>query len=74
MIPVFGKKIARVMSLAFIVPSAMAVGYGLGYLLDWIFKTDYLRTVFLIIGVISGFYDLVREILKFNRELDGEGD
>ncbi len=74
MIPVFSKKIARITSLAFIVPSAMAVGYGLGYLLDWLFKTDYLRTVFLIIGIISGFYDLVREILKFNRELNGKGD
>ena len=74
MIPSYNKKIVRLTSLAFIIPSSMAVGYGIGYLLDWLFKADSFKDIFLVIGVIAGFYDLVREILKYNRELDGKGN
>ncbi len=74
MIPLFNKKILKLTSLAFIVPSSMLVGYGLGYLVDRIFSTDRWSLIGLVLGMISGFYELVREILAYNRELDGKGD
>ena len=74
MIPLFNKKILKLTSLAFIVPSSMLVGYGLGYLVDLIFSTDRWSLIGLVLGMISGFYELVREILAYNRELDGKGD
>ncbi len=74
MISFFDKKLLRLTSLAFIVPSSMAVGYGLGYLLDRTFSTESIRFVGLFLGIVAGFYELVKEIIKYNRTLDGKGD
>jgi len=71
----FDRKLIRITSLAFIIPSSIVVGYGIGYLLNWIFHREFFTILFIIIGIIAGFYDLVMEILKLNRELDGgKGD
>ncbi|GEM_PF-1323623 len=74
MIPIFDKKLLRLTSLAFIVPSSMAVGYGLGYLLDKTFSTESFRFAGIFLGIVAGFYELVKEIIKYNRNLDGKGD
>ena len=51
-------------ALAFLLPSATFVGYVIGYLLDKLFKTHFLYIVFLIIGIIAGFRDLIRKVTK----------
>lgn len=44
------------------------VGFAIGYFLDKIFKTSpWLTIVFLIIGIISGFHELLRVARKQNR-------
>ena len=52
------------MSLAFLLPVASFVGYAMGYLLDKAFGTHFLYFVFLILGTVSGFVQLIRKLLR----------
>ena len=61
-------KVGEYTSLAFLLPAATFVGYAIGYLLDQAFGTRFLRVVFLIIGTISGFLQLIRQILRDTRD------
>jgi len=40
------------------------VGYAIGYGLDKFFGTTYLKMVFLLLGVVSGMIELIRELNK----------
>ena len=51
-------------SLMFLLPVSMAVGYGIGYLLDKAFGTTFLKIVFLFLGFASGMIELVQELSK----------
>jgi len=48
--------------LAFLLPVSMLVGYGIGYALDTLFHTAFLKVVFLLLGIASGIIELVREL------------
>jgi ATP synthase protein I len=48
-------------ALAFLLPSTTFVGYAIGYLLDKWLGTTYLYLVFLILGIIAGFVQLIRK-------------
>jgi F0F1-type ATP synthase assembly protein I len=50
--------------LAFLLPTSMAVGYGIGYLLDKVFGTGFLKVVFLLLGIAAGVIELVRELSR----------
>jgi F0F1-type ATP synthase assembly protein I len=56
--------VGEYMGLAFLLPSATFVGYIIGYFLDKLFHTHFLYIVFLIIGIIAGFRDLIRKVTK----------
>jgi F0F1-type ATP synthase assembly protein I len=51
-------------SLAFALPAATVVGWGIGYLLDRAFHTHFLYIVFLILGIAAGFVQLVRQTMR----------
>jgi F0F1-type ATP synthase assembly protein I len=55
-------------SLAFLLPAATFVGYVIGYLLDKAFGTHYLYIPFLILGIASGFVQLVRQLQRDTRD------
>jgi len=55
-------------ALAFLLPASTFVGYVIGYLLDKAFGTRFLYLVFLIIGIISGFVQLIRQLLRDTRD------
>ena len=55
-------------SLAFLLPVATFVGYAAGYLLDRAFGTHYLYIPFLILGIAAGFTQLVRQLLRDNKD------
>jgi F0F1-type ATP synthase assembly protein I len=55
-------------SLAFLLPAASFVGYLIGYLLDKAFGTHFLYLVFLILGTVSGFVQLLRRLLQDSKE------
>ena len=60
-------QVEEYVALALMLPIATLVGYGLGYLLDHLFGTTFLRIVFLILGVISGFVQIIRQLTRESR-------
>jgi F0F1-type ATP synthase assembly protein I len=54
-------------ALAFLLPASTFVGYVIGYLLDKAFGTHFLYIVFLLLGIISGFVQLVRRLMRDTR-------
>ncbi len=54
-------------SLAFLLPAATLVGYVIGYLLDKAFHTHFLYIVFLVLGIVAGFVQLIRQIQRDTR-------
>jgi F0F1-type ATP synthase assembly protein I len=57
-------------ALAFLLPTSTFVGYVIGYLLDKAFGTHFLYLVFLLIGIASGFVQLIRQLM---RDTDDDG-
>jgi len=51
------------LSLAFLLPASTFVGYAIGYLLDKAFGTHFLYVIFLLLGIASGFVELIRRLL-----------
>jgi ATP synthase protein I len=55
-------QVGRYLSLAMLLPAGSFVGYLMGYGLDRLFGTSFLRIVFLILGAIGGFLNLLRQL------------
>ena len=51
-------------SVVFLLPAAVLIGFGIGYGLDKLFGTGFLKIVFLFLGLASGMIELVRELSK----------
>jgi F0F1-type ATP synthase assembly protein I len=60
-------------SLAFMLPAATLVGYGIGYLLDRAFHTHFLYIPFLILGIAAGFVQLVRQLMRDTHNNGSDG-
>ena len=57
-------------SLAFMLPAATLIGYGIGYLLDRALGTTFLKVIFLIFGMASGFLQVIRQVQKDTKDSD----
>jgi len=57
-------QIGKYYGMIFILPAAVLVGFGIGYALDKVFHTSFLKIVFLFLGVAAGVIDLFRELTK----------
>lgn len=55
-------QVSRYTGLAFILPISTFVGWLIGLLLDKLFHTGFLHIVFLVLGIIAGFIELIREL------------
>jgi F0F1-type ATP synthase assembly protein I len=55
---------ARYTSVAMTLPAATIVGYLIGYGLDHWLGTTYLKIVCLILGIVGGFYELIRQLMQ----------
>lgn len=51
-------------SLALVIPISTFVGYGMGYGIDHLLGTSWIRFLFLGLGAVAGFVSLVREVGK----------
>ena len=60
--------LGRYLGLATLLPSTTFVGYAIGYLLDKALGTTYLKIVLLIVGIVAGFVQLIRELSKDTRD------
>lgn len=57
-------QVSRYTQLAFVLPGATVVGWLVGSALDhWLHKT-WIGVVGLIVGIVSGFVELIRTVLK----------
>ena len=57
-------QVGKYYGMIFVLPAAVLVGFGIGYALDKVFHTSYLKIVFLLLGVAAGVIDLLRELAK----------
>ena len=55
------KGLGQALSMAMVLPISTLVGFGMGYGLDALFHTTWIRDVFLALGTVAGFISLIRE-------------
>ena len=55
---------ARYTAIAMTLPASVFAGYAIGYGLDRWLGTSFLKIVFLLLGIVSGFLQLFRELLR----------
>jgi len=60
-------QVEEYVALALMLPIATFVGYGIGYLLDKLFGTSFLKIVFLVLGIVSGFVQVIRQLSQDSR-------
>jgi F0F1-type ATP synthase assembly protein I len=58
----------RYTAIATALPATVFAGYLIGHWLDKWFGTTYLEMVFLIIGIVGGFTQLIRELTRGNKD------
>jgi ATP synthase protein I len=58
----------RYTAIATMLPASTFAGYLIGYWLDRWLGTGYLKIVFLILGIVSGFAQLIRELMRHTGE------
>ena len=56
--------IGKYLNLALLLPISTFVGYLMGYGLGLLFHTGWIRYVFLLLGSVAGFIELIRELNK----------
>lgn len=56
------RNIGKYASLALLLPLSTFIGFAMGYGLDRLFGTHWIRYVFLVLGAVSGFISLIREL------------
>lgn len=69
------KKLAEVSSLVMILPSSIAVGLAIGYLLDrWLKTAPWMLLTWLLLGVASGLLNLFRGVKRYFQENQEQED
>ena len=61
---------AEYTTLAFLLPVSAFVGYIIGYLLDKEFGTTWMFIAGLILGIVAGFVQLIRQLRRDTRDDD----
>jgi len=54
----------RYTAIATMLPASIFAGYLIGTFLDKWLGTGYLKIVFLVLGIVSGFVQLIRELMR----------
>jgi ATP synthase protein I len=69
------RRLAELSSLGLMLPSSIAVGLAIGYLLDKLLGTHpWLLGIFTLLGIASGFLSLIRGLKKLGIEGDEENE
>jgi F0F1-type ATP synthase assembly protein I len=55
---------AKYTAIATALPGAVLAGYLIGYWLDRWLGTSWLKILFVILGIVSGFAELIRQVLR----------
>jgi F0F1-type ATP synthase assembly protein I len=62
--PTDSRGIGKYLNVGLLLPISTFVGYLMGYGLDALFHTGWMRYVFLVLGTIAGFIEMIRELNK----------
>ncbi|HWF10997.1 MAG TPA: AtpZ/AtpI family protein [Bryobacteraceae bacterium] len=62
--PTDSRSIGKYMNLALLLPISTFVGYLIGYGLDHLFHTAWIRYVFLVLGLVAGFVETYRVLTE----------
>ena len=69
------QKLAELTSLGLVLPSSIAVGMIIGYLLDKLFGTHpWLLGAFTLLGIVSGFLSLWQSLKRIGVEKDNDDE
>ncbi len=69
------QKLAELSSLGLVLPSSIAVGMLIGWLLDKLFGTHpWLLGIFMLLGVVSGLLTLVQSLKRIGVEKDNNDE
>jgi F0F1-type ATP synthase assembly protein I len=63
MIPKMSSDLGKYINLALLLPVSAGVGFLMGYGIDALFHTLWIRYVFLVLGIVAGFVETFR-VLK----------
>lgn len=66
------KNLGDLLSVGVMFPVCIAIGYGIGYLLDqWTGRKSTFKAIFLLFGIAAAFINLFKVVRKLEREGDG---
>jgi ATP synthase protein I len=69
------QKLAELSSIGLVLPSSIAVGMLIGYLLDKLFGTHpWLLAAFTLLGIASGFMTLIHGLKRIGVEKDNDDE
>jgi ATP synthase protein I len=68
------QQLSSLLSIGMVFPISIVIGYGVGYYLDRWLGTTYLKVVFLLFGIASGFVSFFRSIAAEEREEKADSD
>jgi F0F1-type ATP synthase assembly protein I len=60
----FGNAFGRYLSVALLLPLSTMAGYAIGYGIDHLAGTHIFKLVFLVLGTVAGFVELIRTLTK----------
>ena len=65
------KNLGDLLSIGIMFPACIAIGYGVGYLLDRSFATGTtFKLIFLLLGIAAGFVNLFKVVRRLDRDDD----
>ena len=62
--PSDARAISKYINLALLLPISTFVGFLMGYGIDILFHTTWIRYVFLVLGAVAGFVEAIRVLTK----------
>jgi ATP synthase protein I len=62
------QNLGDLLSVGIMFPTCIAIGYGMGYLLDgWVGTKSAFKIIFLLFGIAAGFINLFRQVGKIEK-------
>jgi len=68
------QQLSSLIGVGMVFPISIVIGYGIGYYMDRWLGTTYLKVVFLLFGIASGFVSFFRSIAAAEREENSDSE
>ena len=64
----------KIMLIAFVLPCAMLLGWGVGWGVDHFLHTRYGAAIGLVLGIVAGMVSVIRTAMTAMNSISGRGD